>query len=150
MPSPKKSPTKMNGKPLWRWWYKNCLVQQVYLVLSVIAGILLGAYTILLANLKIHQTGYNENDQLMKLFEKYKTTIILYLVLSFVISFVINNLILVQYCNLGMGGGKNVIYSLLLFFIVLPIINWIVSYILGMLMLRKLLEEAAFMNLIKV
>lgn len=136
------SPKSSKSSPMWVWWYKNCLVQQIYLVLSVIAGILLGGYVILLATMKIHQTGYGPNDKIVKLFDKFRARIITYFILSFALSFFINNLILVQYCNQKLKGATNIIVSLVMFFIVVPMVSSIISFILGRIILADLIEEA--------
>ncbi len=120
------SPKAMSKKPIWKWWYSGCLVQQIYVVLAVLSGILVAGVAILLSSSKIR----NEQDpKTADLINKYKNEIVVALLLSFVVTFVVDNLILVQYCNMGIRGGMNLLWSLILWFVVLPIINGVISYV---------------------
>lgn len=126
---------------MWKWWYKNCTVQQVFMIISGIVGLLVGVYAILLGTLKLHETGFDHNDVVIKIINKYRFRIIIWMIVSFIVSFVINNLILVKYCDMNTKGAKNVIFSLLLLFGVVPTINSITTYLLGAVMLLDVIKE---------
>lgn len=126
---------------MWKWWYKNCTVQQVFIIISGLVGLMVAAYAILLGTLKLHETGFDQNDLIIKIINKYRFRIIVWMILSFIISFVINNFMLIGYCDTKQKGAKNVIFSLLLVFVAVPTINSIVSYLLGAVMLQDAIKE---------
>lgn len=122
---------------LWSFWYQGCISQNIFIVLSCLGGILTVGYAIFIARLKPELTyGSSRYRDIVK---KSKAEIIIWLILSFVISFVINNLIFVAYCNnRPKQMWANVLASIALLIFVSSIISGIVSWILGAIMLSAL------------
>ena len=130
------------SKPIWEFWYSGCLVQQIYLVLSVLGGLMLGVWSFMIFDLKVKDSDTKQNAIIIGMVRKYRWQIIGYLLSSFILSYVVNNLILVQYCNLGVKGAANVLSSLAIFFLVLPAVSWLITYLMSMLFLAELIKEA--------
>ncbi len=130
------------SKPVWKWWYSGCIVQNLYIVLTIIGGLLLGALVFALMFAKIPKDSKNEyyNDSI-KLLQKYKFELVFAFVLAFILSFVIDNLLLVWYCNTKTKGVANLVWSLILWFIVLPVINSMITYMFMMIMLRDFIAD---------
>lgn len=136
----------MVGKLKWEWWVVDdkghCLVQNINLVLSVFSGVLITIF--IYGILMMKKTSENKNvkaTQLYNLINKHKYMFVLYIVLSFVVTFVISNLILTKYCGVRPDGGLNILYSLLLFFVAVPIIQSVVHSVLSKILLGDVENE---------
>lgn len=140
MSSKKSTSPSKKSKPIWRWWYgKNaslgldsCLVQQIYLVLSILGGLAAAALVITLLLFKIPGSDSQKDvkqEAMMRLLSDFKVELAIVIALTFIVSFAVNNLLLTWYCNHRPSAGLNVVLSLLMFFIVTPIISNIIGAI---------------------
>lgn len=129
--------TKVFKKPVWKLWYQGCWTQQVYIVFTILVGLMtsIGLITFLTSSPKVSDSDTS------KLLHKYKTEIAIFLVSSFLIAFAVDNLILTFYCNQGFDGGKNLLLTLVLYFIVLSVVNYIIASILESILLKNFTKE---------
>jgi hypothetical protein len=118
--------SKSSQKPRWAFWYKGCTVQQIYAVISVIGALIifLGSLALLFVNVKEPSNADSNMKCYYDVMQKFKYHFIAAIVIGFAISFFVSNSILVFYCNrMPSSGTANLLWSLFLFFIILPIIN---------------------------
>lgn len=130
-------------KKRWAWWYPNCFAQNAYMVLAVLVGLVLAVLIVLLAiGVKLPIDDKDPEQKLiLAAISKYKVQLIIALILSFFVTLIIDNFILVWYCGTGTKGVMNVIMTLLLWFVILPFINGIISSIIMYFLLLPLINE---------
>ncbi len=134
-------------KPVWEWWYKECWVQNVYIVLAVLSGILIVGAAILIGTAKIGvKNGDGKDQQRTEILKKYKSELALLFIAAFAITFAVDNLILVQYCNIRPKGVMNLVWSLILWFIVLPTVNSLIAYGLALVIVGPMLKDLWKLN----
>lgn len=132
------SPKKLFSQNIeWKWWVKNCWSQQGYVVLSALSGLAIAA-----AIMYLMMGKDIPKDKKMEILEKNKWKIIIASVLSFIVTFAINNLILVFLCKQNFERGVIPFIGYTgLFLGVFPLLNTIISYPIMRLILGKELYE---------
>ena len=132
---------KSDSKKWWKWWYSGCWNQNIYIVLTIISAIILVASIIFLSTMTLPTDSDPKRKEVMEALKKYRIEIMITLISIFVVTFVVDNLILVWYCNMKTKGATSVLWTLFLWFVLLPGINSMLSSILMLTILKDLIVE---------
>lgn len=128
---------------IFQWWYKDCLVQNIWMVLAAIMGVFLAVISTSLVVIDWKKVPAKTPQQIAskKIIVQHKWRIASAMVVSFLTSFVINNIILTYYCGQGFKGISNLGLSLAIFFLLVPLVNYLVGLGISYVILGDIIKE---------
>lgn len=130
------------------FWRQDCVVQQLYVVISVLSMIYMGV--VLFWVNKAYDEAIDASASTAEeasALRRSKWIVMLYIALSTIVSWILSIILLNWYCNQGLSGWKNVLGALGMYFVVLSVVHVVVYAVFSPMLLNVTLPPSVMLPL---